>query len=164
MELRLIREKIEPSGHHSVPASIGQLYADGMILCDTLEPKPYRFMGKVTADSVREAKQESPIAIPPGRYRIRMDIQSPRFSRDKWMRSICDGYVPRLMGVPGFTGVLIHPGNSVDDTSGCILVGKHDFIGHIKFSRGIFKILFQMLRNSFLNGFENYISIESCLD
>ena len=163
MELRLIREKVEPSGHQGAPATIGQLFADGIKLCDTLEPQPFKFIGKISADSVRKAKQVGPIAIPPSRYRIRMDIQSPQYYRSMWMRAICGAFVPRLMNVPGFTGILIHPGNSVEDTTGCILVGVHDALGHISSSRDMFVRVFSVLRDSYLNGFDNYISIESCL-
>ena len=54
-------------------------------------------------------------AIPGGRYRLIVGW-STRFQKD----------LPRLLDVPGFSGILIHPGNSEGDTAGCILAGtKH---------------------------------------
>jgi hypothetical protein len=49
--------------------------------------------------------------IPVGEY-LMMWGWSPRFRRNYWR-----------IGVPGRTGILIHKGNYLKDTSGCILVG-----------------------------------------
>lgn len=49
--------------------------------------------------------------IPVGEY-LMVWGWSPRFRRNFWR-----------IGVPGRTGILIHKGNTLKDTSGCILVG-----------------------------------------
>ena len=50
--------------------------------------------------------------IPEGEYPIFLTF-SPKFNR----------IMPRLMAVIGHEGILIHKGNYIRDTSGCILVG-----------------------------------------
>jgi hypothetical protein len=59
--------------------------------------------------------------IPPGRYRVRY-----------LKRSVSGKYrnVYHVLGVPGRSGILIHNGNTVDHSRGCLLVGKRrGFIG-----------------------------------
>ena len=51
--------------------------------------------------------------IPAGRYNVRMRY-SPRFKRKLY----------EIEGVKGRSDILIHPGNTVEDTSGCILLGE----------------------------------------
>ena len=50
--------------------------------------------------------------IPAGTYKGRV-LPSPHFGID----------LPELLDVPGRDQILIHAGNTVDDTKGCILVG-----------------------------------------
>ena len=52
-------------------------------------------------------------AIPAGLYRVRITF-SPRFQE----------LLPILDGVIGRTGIRIHAGNTIKDTTGCILVGE----------------------------------------
>jgi hypothetical protein len=91
-------------------ATLGELSVDGVFECYTLEDK-VRGPG--------EAKVFGETAIPFGTYPITIE-RSPRLSA----LAGHDVFTPRLHGVPGFEGVLIHPGNVPADTLGCILVGR----------------------------------------
>lgn len=88
--------------------TIGKLYIDGEYFCDTLE------------DTVRDKKIPNKTAIPAGTYKVIVNT-SPRFKR----------LLPRLLDVPGFEGILIHRGNTPEDTSGCILVGENKVKGKV---------------------------------
>lgn len=100
--------------------TIGTLSVHGQVFCNTLE------------DTVRDpgVKIYGKTAIPAGTYRIDMSTVSPRFASRPWAL-LYGGIVPRLLDVPGFTGVLLHPGNSADDTDGCILVGRNRAVGRV---------------------------------
>ena len=47
--------------------------------------------------------------------------------------------------MPGFDGILIHPGNTALDTLGCILVGRNTKVGQLTASRDTFKELYRKL-------------------
>ena len=56
--------------------------------------------------------------------------------------------MPRLLNVPGFDGILIHPGNSALDTLGCILVGKNTKVGKLTDSKETFKAVYKRLKEA----------------
>lgn len=99
--------------------TIGKLYIDGEYFCDTLEP-PTRDLNKNGIFDNGETKVKNNTAIPFGTYNVIVN-RSPRFKRD----------LPRLLNVPDFDGVLIHRGNTKNDTSGCILVGEKKVKGKV---------------------------------
>ena len=129
-------------------STIGHLYIDGKYFCDTIEDKDRGITQSMPQAVIRATKRKGVTAIPTGRYRITMDIRSPKFSQKRYERNygFCDGYLPRLINVPGYEGVLIHIGNTAKDTDGCILVGKNTKVGKVLESRVTFVKLYEMIR------------------
>lgn len=138
MKLELIR-RYRKSGY-----TIGTLYVDGVKFCDTLEDSDRGLKSSMTLQEIKAKKVKGKTAIPTGVYHIDMDTVSPRFKARSWAR-IYGGRVPRLQGVKGFDGVLIHPGNTADDTEGCILVGRNTEVGKLTNSKATYIKLFEMM-------------------
>lgn len=124
--------------------TVGRLYADGVKLCDTLEECVRDLNRNGTFDN-GETKIPGRTAIPYGTYRVTLGVQSPKF-RTRAAYRFCDGYLPRLLDVPHFEGVLIHIGNTADDTEGCILVGENRRTGRLENSTATFRRLYELLR------------------
>jgi len=51
-----------------------------------------------------------------------MNVVSPKFKNKVWAKPY-GGKVPRLLNVPGYEGILLHPGSDQDSSSGCVIVG-----------------------------------------
>jgi len=83
-------------------STTGQLFIENKFWCYTLE------------DKTRDAKKYGKTCIPLGRYQIDMIYWDDK-----------KGYYPHLKKVPGYTGILIHKGNTKEDTLGCILVAMN---------------------------------------
>lgn len=124
--------------------TIGRLYIDGQYYCDTIEDRDRdeNRDGKI-ADPEKKVPGET--AIPVGTYRITMGVQSPKFSRYPQYAK-CKGYLPRLLDVPGFDGILIHIGNTAGDSAGCILVGRNRVVGKVLDSKATFWPLYDRLK------------------
>ena len=105
------------------PCCLGRLSLDGHVLCDTLEPPSHGLTSATVPKTIRDIKRLGRTAIPVGVYRLILGY-SPRFSPRPFYKAYGGGLVPRLQNVSGFEGVLIHCGNTVVDTCGCILVGR----------------------------------------
>lgn len=88
--------------------TIGVLSINDQALCYTLEDR----VRELPDVPVEAWKVPGSTAIPRGSYRVLLDW-SERFKR----------ILPRLLDVPGYTGVRIHAGNTAANTEGCILVG-----------------------------------------
>lgn len=82
--------------------TIGSMLIDGVFECFTLEDLPPGKEGKIYGKT----------RIPAGRYSL-VITHSPKFGV----------FTPYLLGVPGFSEIRIHSGNTAKDTEGCILVG-----------------------------------------
>ena len=92
--------------------TLGLLYVNGV------------FVSFVIEDEGRAEKVMHETRIPAGRYRLGLRY-SPKFS-PKYSHEMIE-----VQNVPGFTGILIHRGNSEADTSGCLLVGNGAVFNHM---------------------------------
>lgn len=116
--------------------TIGSLYVNHKRFCDTLENTDRGLKQTMPLDEILARKVYGKTAIPTGTYRITMRHKSPKFSKIDYYREFCDGYMPRLLRVPGFEGVLIHRGNREEATEGCLLVGDNTSKGGLSNSKG----------------------------
>ena len=122
--------------------TIGKLYVNGEYVCDTIEDT-VRDLDKDGKFANGEVKIPGKTAIPYGRYEITMKVKSPKysnFSKYSWAKKY-DGYLPRLLNVPHFEGVLIHVGNSALDSEACVLVGENKVVGKVINSVNTFRRL-----------------------
>ena len=122
--------------------TIGKLYVDGKYVCDTIEDA-VRDLDKDGKFANGEVKIPGKTAIPYGRYEITMKVKSPKysnFSKYSWAKKY-DGYLPRLLNVSQFDGVLMHVGNSALDSEACVLVGENKVVGKVINSVNTFRRL-----------------------
>ena len=110
--------------------TIGRLEDEnGVKICDTLEPIYRDYKGG-------ELKVPRKSAVPEGTYPV-VVTKSKKFGK----------YLPLLVGVPGFEGIRIHSGNTVNDTEGCILVGQNLIKGKVLLSRLTLEKLMRLIEN-----------------
>lgn len=119
----------------------GVLYVDGKLMCHTLEPQ--------WRNLPHEKKVMGKTAIPEGTYTIRLS-PSAKFHR----------LMPYLLDVPYFTGIMLHSGNMVGDTRGCILVGERDKPDTLKNSRLTFDRLYALIEETVKTNEEVQITIQ----
>ena len=100
--------------------TIGRLYRNGQLMCNTLEPPDRGLDSEMTLAQIRKLKVTGHTAIPTGTYLMTLTY-SDRFK--------CK--LPELTPVKGFSGIRIHSGNEVKHTAGCILPGENRIAGKV---------------------------------
>lgn len=103
--------------------TIGELSIDGEFFCYTCEDKDRGLDASMSDAEIAAIKVPGETAIPRGTYYISLNVVSPKYSKKAKYQQICEGKLPRLIGVPSYEGVLCHCGNTAEDSAGCILVG-----------------------------------------
>lgn len=139
--------------------TIGRLYVDNHYFSDTLEDKVRDYNKDGDLNDPNEQKVYGKTAIPYGRYEITMKVQSPKYSQ-RASYAWCKGYLPRLLNVPHFDGILIHAGNTADDSAGCLLVGENKVKGQVINSMATLKRLIPILKHASDSGDKIWITIE----
>lgn len=133
--------------------TIGNLYINGQWVANTLEDKDRGLKQSMSLSEINNLKVAGETAIPTGEYTVRMDIVSPKYSQKEWYRTNCNGgRLPRLENVKGFDGILMHTGNSPQDSLGCILIGKNDVVGGLSKSREYFLKVYTLLFEAYKRG------------
>lgn len=131
--------------------TLGGLFIGNAMECFTLE------------DEQREVKVPGETRIPDGRYRVRLYTQGTKHAKylakfgAEWHRGmlmVCD--------VPGFVGILIHIGNTDDDTEGCLLVGNMAMAnGQLAQSEMAYKQFYPKVRDELTQGRDVFITYKS---
>ena len=106
MKLKVVRETKNDI------CTIGSLFINGEFFCYTLEDKDRGLKQSDSLLFINAKKIFGLTAIPSGTYKLIVN-QSPKFKR----------MLPRILDIKGFDGVLLHRGNSANDSLGCILLG-----------------------------------------
>ena len=95
-QLKIIR--VEENPHYG---TFGILLLQGRAFCVTLE-LPYKM------------NKQNISCVPANKTYVCKKVMSNHFKKE----------VLLITGVPGRSGIEIHPGNTMDDTEGCIIVGS----------------------------------------
>lgn len=133
--------------------TIGNLYIDGKLFCNTIEDKDRGLNQSMPLPTIERLKVKNETAIPTGNYNILMNIVSPKYSTKLWYIQNCHGArVPRIDNVKGFSGVLIHTGNTAQDSSGCVIVGKNTKVGMVTNSKETFLSLYNKMYEAYKKG------------
>lgn len=140
MKLTLIRK------YKKDTYTVGNLYIDGEWFCNTLEDKDRGLSDDMPLEVIKAKKLYGVTAIPYGTYKVDMNTVSPKYAKKNCAYSRTYGHkMPRLLNIKAYDGVLIHPGNTANDTLGCILVGENKVKGKIINSQSTWKRLMERL-------------------
>ena len=112
-------------------STISNCMIDGIFECYILEDTDRGLTKDMPLAVIKDQKVYGKTAIPAGRYEV-VITYSERFKKP----------LPLLLGVPGYEGIRIHPGNTAENTLGCLLPGLEFKKDMVTESRAAFKDLF----------------------
>jgi len=92
-------------------STLSQLYINGVFQCYLLE------------DKIRTEKIKGQTAIPTGTYSLQLNTWGAKnVNYKKVFGKVHEGMI-EIIGLPNFSYVYIHTGNTIEDTAGCPLCG-----------------------------------------
>lgn len=121
--------------------TIGKVYIDGKYFSESLEDKDRGLTSTMPLEEIKKIKVKDNTAIPIGTYQV-LYTYSPRFKR----------MLPLIDNVLGYEGVRFHAGNSIADTSGCILLGKNTKVGMVTESRVTCNNFYKLIEEAIKKG------------
>lgn len=135
MELTVIRYSSKDE------STLGLLLINGTFVAYTLE------------DEARTVKVQNETRIPSGRYQVKFRKEGGHHGR--YLKNFGADFhkgMLQITGVPNFTWILIHIGNTDDDTAGCLLVGDASVTnvkekGRINNSKNAYKRIYPVIAN-----------------
>lgn len=128
--------------------TIGQLYENGVFLCNTIEDRDRGLNNNMSASAILKIKVANETAIPTGTYKLTIS-ESSKFKRD----------LIEVVGVPGFLGIRIHRGNTAQDSAGCIIPGINSERGKVTDSTKYEELLTKKVRAAIAKNEECYLTI-----
>ena len=114
----------------------GKLYINSIYFCDTLENPDRGLYQNMEYNTISKLKVDGETCIPYGQYNIFITM-SPKFKKP----------MPLIYPVKYFEGIRIHPGVTVKDTEGCILVGEKESEGTLRDSQEVFEKLMKLMEH-----------------
>lgn len=135
--------------------TISNLTINGKWFCNVIEDTDRGLKDTMTLEQIKSIKKPSLTAIPSGKYKVTLDVVSPKFSTKPYYKQVCNGKLPRLLNVKGFDGILIHVGNTEKNSAGCLIVGENKVKGQVINSKATFERLYKELLKD-----KNNITIE----
>ena len=129
----------------SEESTLGLMLIDGEFACYTLE------------DAYHKEKIYSKTRIPDGTYDVELRTEGGFHERYSERFPLMHRGMLHLKDVPNYKYILIHIGNTADDTAGCILVG--DSVNNNKVTGGFlssstkaYKRVYPVISKAILNG------------
>jgi hypothetical protein len=125
-----------------------------------LDNRPFCF---VVEDGHRDAKVAGETRIPAGRYQVVARRVGTFF--EKYLKQFGHKFSIELRKVPGFDGILIHIGNTVKDTRGCLLVNRFVGLGTDGNYQGtdstsVYKLLYSLIEKAYERGEDVWIEVQ----
>ena len=118
-------------------STISKLFIDDEQFCFCLEDKDRGLHQDMTVQEILAIKVYGKTAIPTGKYQV-VITYSNRFKKP----------LPLLLNVTGYEGIRIHPGNTAEQTLGCILCGTTYDDNIVNNSREAFYELFEKIEKA----------------
>jgi len=138
--------------------TISRFYVSGRRFNEVLEDTDRGLDQSMPVGMINQIKVYGKTAIPRGTYKVILSV-SPKFKDRSWAKK-WGGRTPEILNVKGFSGVRIHPGNTAEDSLGCLIVGENKKVGKVINSTKCFDALMKVLVPAFESGEEITLEIK----